>query len=485
MFGGSFMGGYAVPAEIRAMKPKGTMVKNISGHYYVYEFSSYREENGKRKTKIGKCIGSIKPDVGFVPNNNFLSDTEVTTLEYGDYAIVCANSDKVLELLRAHFNPIDAKQIYVIAVIHAIQGFTYLRDIKKYYDMSWLTLKFPGLKFGYDALCTLYDNLGRRQTQVLSLEQDLINSSSREVAIDGHVIASQSDNNDLAEKGYKFSSLNEKQINLMMAYDVHTDKPLLSRIYQGGLNDSISIRDFLRQVTMRDMLFIVDKGFYSLQNLALFNENGNYYLVPVPSRMDICKTAELDSKKMERFSYATNRKATVIEYSVKEYDGFCVYAFRDKDEALLQESNYLRYLEHGKQGNTQEGLEKNRDFFGVYILQTNLKNRTPSEIFGLYKKRWKIETFYNYFKNGADYNALYTRDYYKTQGLSFIMLISSLIHHELAVSTKKIKNKTTHECLLDARMIKINKRNGVWIPANCKAAIADLFRSLDTPLSVS
>ena len=44
------MGGYAVPAEIRAMKPKGTMVKNISGHYYVYEFSSYREENGKRKS---------------------------------------------------------------------------------------------------------------------------------------------------------------------------------------------------------------------------------------------------------------------------------------------------------------------------------------------------------------------------------------------------------------------------------------------------
>ena len=86
------MGGYAVPAEIRAMKPKGTMVKIISGHYYVYEFSSYRDENGKRKTKTGKCIGTIKPDVGFVSNDNYLSDTEVTTLEYGDYAIVCANS---------------------------------------------------------------------------------------------------------------------------------------------------------------------------------------------------------------------------------------------------------------------------------------------------------------------------------------------------------------------------------------------------------
>ena len=54
MFGGAFMGDYSVPAEIRALKPKGTMVKNINGYYYVYQFSSYRDENGKRKTKTGK-----------------------------------------------------------------------------------------------------------------------------------------------------------------------------------------------------------------------------------------------------------------------------------------------------------------------------------------------------------------------------------------------------------------------------------------------
>ncbi len=71
------MGSYSVPAEIRACKPKGTMVKRINGYFYVYEFSSTRDENGKRKTKIGKCIGSIKPDIGFVPNDNFLSDSEI------------------------------------------------------------------------------------------------------------------------------------------------------------------------------------------------------------------------------------------------------------------------------------------------------------------------------------------------------------------------------------------------------------------------
>lgn len=479
------MGSYSVPAEIRACKPKGTMVKRINGYFYVYEFSSTRDENGKRKTKIGKCIGSIKPDIGFVPNDNFLSDSEITTLEYGDYAIVCSNSENVLNLLRSHFNAMDALRIYVIGVIHALQGFTYLRDIKKYYDMSWLSHKYPGLKLGYDSISKLYDDLGRRQTQVLSFEQALIDESSHEVAIDGHVIASQSDCNDLAEKGYKFSVLNEKQINLMMAYDIHSEKPLLSRIYEGGLNDTSSIKDFLVETTMHDMLFIVDKGFYSLKNIGLFSENNNCYIIPVPSRMDICKAAELDSCKMERFSYATERKATVIEYSKKEYGTFCVYAFRDKDEALMQESNYLRYLEQGKKGYTPEGLESNRKWFGVYVLQTNLTDKSPKEVFELYKKRWKIETFYNYFKNGADYNALYAQDYYKTQGLSFIMLITSLIHHELSLSIKKLKGKTIQECLLDARMIKINKRNDIWTVANCKASIADMFRSLNTPLAIS
>ena len=32
------MGNYSVPEAIRKCKPSGTMVKRISGHYYVYEY---------------------------------------------------------------------------------------------------------------------------------------------------------------------------------------------------------------------------------------------------------------------------------------------------------------------------------------------------------------------------------------------------------------------------------------------------------------
>ena len=52
------MGDYSVPEHIRAMEPKGTMVKAISGNYYVYEHRSATKD-GKRRTEMGRCIGLV------------------------------------------------------------------------------------------------------------------------------------------------------------------------------------------------------------------------------------------------------------------------------------------------------------------------------------------------------------------------------------------------------------------------------------------
>ena len=65
---GGLVGKYSVPEHIRAMKPKGTMVKAIGGRYYVYEYETVVED-GRRKTRMGSCIGKIKEGIGFVPNS--------------------------------------------------------------------------------------------------------------------------------------------------------------------------------------------------------------------------------------------------------------------------------------------------------------------------------------------------------------------------------------------------------------------------------
>ncbi len=78
----------------------------------------------------------------------------------------------------------------------------------------------------------------------------------------------------------------------------------------------------------------------------------------------------------------------------------------------------------------------------------------PSEIYTLYKKRWSIETYYNYFKNKEGYKDLRQQNYYKLQGLAFIMLVSALIHREMDEACKKVKGMSIYDCLLDAMFVK-------------------------------
>ena len=478
------MGNYSVPELVRKLKPKGTMVKSISGYYYVYEYKSIKGDNGKRKTQMGKLIGSIKPGIGFVPNSSFLCDAEISTLEFGEYAVTLVNSQQTLALLRECFNPEDALSIYAVSIIHFIQGFTYMKDIQSYYDMSYLSIKYPSLKLGYESLSSLYDSLGRRQGSVIKMEEKLVAACSGQVAIDGHVIGCVSDENDLAVKGYKFGKIGEPQINLLMAYDINTGIPLLSRIYEGASTDKVSVKDLTMQVELKNMLFVIDRGFYSAENLKLFSSDGNSYIIPLGKNITACKKAVSSLEMTGRFMYQRGRKASVIECKDEMIDGNRVITCRDLNESAAEQTNYLRHMGMGDKAYTQEGFDKLKDFMGLIVLQTSIMGKTPQEIYEIYKKRWTIETYYNYFKNKADYGSLYQQDYYKTQGLAFIMLVSSLIRREFEDAVKAVKGKSAQDCLLDARMVKADKRRGVWAVCNCRKKQVELFESLNTKLAV-
>lgn len=97
--------------------------------------------------------------------------------------------------------------IYFLATIHFVNGFQYLKKIDTYFNQSYLSLKYPEVSLSYHKLAQLLDDLGRRQSSVTEFEQNLICSSSSQIAIDGHVIPSGSHENNLAENGYKYNMI--------------------------------------------------------------------------------------------------------------------------------------------------------------------------------------------------------------------------------------------------------------------------------------
>ncbi len=477
------MGKYSVPESVRIFKPKGTMVKRINDkNFYVYEYKSVTE-NGKRSTKMGKLVGKIIPNVGFIPNDSFIVDEEITTLEFGQYKFAISNSLSTYKLLTEVFNLEEAGMIYSMAIISLINNLTYLKNYNKYYEQSILNLEFPNLKMGYTSLANLLDNLGRRQGKVHEFEQKLVDSSSKKIAIDGHVISSYSNENNLAEYGNKYSKVGSMQVNLMMAYDIKNNRPLSSKFYSGSSLDKTSVQDFIENCNYFDVLFIIDRGFYSEENIELFIKNNNNYIVPLSVNLKSYKQVTQSMDLTSTFVYKTPDRDKVIEYKEELVDDKRIIVFKDLDQNMAEKADYLDNLKKGEKGFSQEKFEELKNFFGVIVLQTSLSSQSAEEIFCYYKKRWKIETFYNVLKNRVDLNTLYEQDYYKMQGLAFISLIIGLIHKELGEQKKFFKGMSLSEIFLELRFLKINKKSDKWYIQNVKSKLRELMSQLNCPIT--
>jgi len=474
-----------IPEEIKKYRPGTcTEIKLISGHYYVYSYKSVKLPSGRWGKKTGKCIGTIIPDKGFCPNKNYKdgNDDDITILEYGQYALVSEICASVKDDLEACF-PIDrASQMFAYAVILYVNNFAHTDQIRRYYEQSWLSLEYKdfAFKMGKTAINTVLDDLGRRTRRVKIYEQHLLDNSTSEVAIDGHAIGSCSAENDLSEAGFKFSYLKEEQVNLLMGYDVNTGMPLFSRIFRGSCNDKTAVQDLMELLNYKDILFIVDRGFYSQKNIELFSSNGNTYIVPLPSNTNTFKELTAKIKYTGSFYYQSGKKHSRIQYRRNRIsDTETVYIFRDVEENEKCRYNYTHCMELGRPGYTPEGLEAQKENFGVYVLQTNSKMKSK-QVFEAYKKRWGIETFYQYLKNKGDFNNLMIQDYYREQGFAFMMLITGQIHQKMNDALKLLNDNTIsiYDILLMARCMKIEHRGNFWTLKNTRKRDLEILKSL-------
>ncbi|MGN0866618.1 MAG: transposase [Oligosphaeraceae bacterium] len=483
-----------IPEEIRRHRPGPcTEIKPINHHYYVYTYAACRLPGGRWGKRNGKCIGKIVEGVGFIPNKNYnqgvqdAGEDAITVLEYGQYALIHSLGGGVLERLRRHFPAGAAARIFSVAAILYANDFVHMDQIRMYYEQSWLSLEFGSLalRLGRTAAGGLLDDLGRRTARVVGYEREMIEASSGGLAIDGHAIGSCSGENDLAETGSRFRALNEDQVNLLMGYDVNTGTPLFARMYRGTCNDKSTIEDLDSLLQFRGVLFVVDRGFYSKGNLSLLSANGNTYIIPVPAGTRLHRECMAEEGYTESFYRRSGAGRSRIEcrrrtLETREGGHTTVYVFRDVEENERCRYNYLHCMDLGRSGYTREKFEAAKDFFGVYVLQTN-GELGAQETFEHYKKRWGIETFYQYVANVGDYKNLMMQDYYKEQGLAFILLVAGQIHQAVLAATRKLGDSTvsTRDLLLMARRMKLERRGDFWLLKNTRRKDLEILKRID------
>ena len=314
---------------------------------------------------------------------------------------------------------------------------------------------------------------------MLLLSNHLSIPVQKNIAIDGHIIRSCSTEDDLAEPGYKMNIMKAPQVNLMVAYDIKHNLPLLYRTYRGSSIDKKSVADMLEIRSFSDTKFVVDCGFFSEKVLEQMSKNGNSYIIPVPSNNKNFKRIKKNlSYTSGEFVYKSGKKdcARIVYYEEKIDEKTRIIVFKDEDENNSKRKSYKQLMEAGENNYTQEKYEKYCEWWGVYFLQTNT-NEPANAVFSDYKARWSIETFNNYIKNDADFNNLKIQDYYTEHGFDFIMLVTGLIHSKLNEAVKKLNKPSisTFDILIKAGHMRMVYNNHQWRLHNTRTKDLELL----------
>ena len=441
-----------------------------------------------------------------------LKDIDLQIKNYGEYAMVLESTQCVLKKLEEHFNDSDARMIYALSVIYFIEQYTPASYIKDIYDQSILSNKWPTLSISENSVNEFIHLLGSHPAVCEEYSQSVIDDSSGLTAIDGHVILCCSKQNDLADYGNKYQKIGNMQVNLLQAYDVEKGCSLASQAYEGGLPDKSSVRDLLTTYDFPEKTcFLVDMGFYSEEDMELYRANGKHFVIPVPENAGISKAMLSNISFSDSFVYEKKdedgldhrdrilyRTSTVKEledlyqkmleedakrknqaeeercrgtaekpkkfYTRKikrsDYPDDLVIMFRDSDMHDKMVAEFESQIDMDAE-HTEERLAQLAPKFGIILLRCNFSRQTSVEkdSYCRYKKRWGIETHYNFVENTIHFCGLHESDYIAMQGLSFLSTtfgqVKSAFVRRLRSASPYASHLSIKECMAKAGRTKL------------------------------
>lgn len=488
-----------------------------------------------------KTTATATPDMDSVAKtaanmNLSLKDVDLQVKDYGEYAIVLSCTEHILEQLNDYFSVQDARLIYTLGIIYFVEEYTpasYVRDV---FAQSVLSNKWPSLAISENTVNDFLKLLGRHPVVCEEYSQKLIDNGSGLTAIDGHVILSCSRQNCLADYGNKYQKIGNKQLNILEAYDVENEVPLTSKAYEGGLPDKTSVQDlFVAYTFPANTTFLVDMGFYSEENLDLFRKDGKQFVIPVPENTSISKAICLLDPYEGSFIYNKTDENGLVHSDKILYRETTVRTLEDVFQTILNDEanrknldeiakcesgrkpkkHYARKIKRSSHGedriitcrdedmhnkmvgefcaqigadddHTEDRLKELAPGFGVIVLRSNQdkSKHSAADSYFKYKKRWKLETHYNFVENIVRFSGLKTDDYYSMQGLSFLIQIVGQIKSAFKATMRSskssyVKHLSVKECLRKAAHLKLSQhKDKKWHVAVTTKKIVEITEAM-------
>ncbi|EQD75680.1 transposase (IS4) [mine drainage metagenome] len=322
-----------------------TRKKVINGREYFYEMTPYWDKEKKKIRYHSRYLGvqkenSIEKIRTHLPRNVFV---------YGPFIPVLRIMRElgIENILDSFFNKEDRNVILVLAAARAIRSIP-MDLVHTWYEGTHLVKEYP-CDVSSQRISRLLDHIGNSSIpdRFFSSFSSLMKPESS-LLYDITTIASYSGNN-MFEYGHAKDHGDLPEINLSLVMERRRSLPILFEIYPGSIVDVSTLRITLERIRnlVPAVVIILDRGFFSLDNLRILHEYG-YIISATYSRKEVKHAFSGNMRGLDSADNTImyNDKpifARHVEFSMGDL-ALKGYLYHDLDLEMRERSSFHRHI---------------------------------------------------------------------------------------------------------------------------------------------
>lgn len=461
-------------------------IKRVKSHEYVYYRTRiYRNEKGQ-PTSDTAIIGKRDLESGMlIPNSRYYEifdetpsvnqSAPKTIKDYGNTFLLdflMAKYD-ILSTLKYAF-PQNYLEIATLAEYMVCEGNVF------YYCDDWCEKTFTKLEkvISSQACSRIFESIDYDSKMKFFRRWVYAREKEEYLAYDVTSISSYSTGNDNVEWGYNRDNENLPQVNMGMIFGETSKIPVYYNVYPGSIPDKCYLDYMLSDSNLLGLKyskFVMDKGFFTADNLNRLVKETLRFIVSVPNSQNIPKRIisenqhmQYDSKNSLGFGKPYAKCVTINDYGFRAnlhifFDSLKFHLESDslyneiekREKALLSmkfkpsvDSAYDKYFTFFDDKNGSFTFERNPDVInnsishlGYFLLLTTDFALSSQEVLDIYRRKDIIEKSFDNLKNALDMKRIRTHNKDTCDGKMFVAFIALILKSILDFSLREFNRK--------------------------------------------
>lgn len=498
--------------------------KKVGSSIYLYEVTSYWDPDKKQPRQKRRYLGKKEPKMGPITEKR-----PVLSKDYGHIYLLqtlaeqCGLTQTLKKTFGSEFSPLLALAIFEISEAAPLYLFHY------WVESSFLTFVKP---LSSKELSLFTAKMGQMESLRLEFMQHWIKKQGKvnTLFFDITSISNYAQSVEYTSLGYNRDDEKLPQINLGVIYAENTNMPIFYRIYPGSIKDVSTLYNILKSIDffkMKDILLILDRGFYSANNLEEMAKRNLKFIIPLPKSNNlffhlvrsnkkkwsdyrnafllpeevlfhIQESVEIKQKIFEAHLYFnqqqfTEQSSRFIKKLLELEKSVLMKKFNDKKEVIQYLKNTSKFFQISVHENILQITRKTQIIsehvtrFGVTIMLTNQLKLRREDILDFYRKKDHVEKIFDTLKNEFDGKRLRSHSTETIDGRLFIKFIALILYSALDKNLKKdeLKQYSVREIMYELKKIKVVEMcDGKLYLTEISKRQKDIFKAFNVEIPV-